>query len=256
MVAPDTLSRRDVYSSSSQPPAVGGSTSIQIPSLDSLPISGITPQGVDKFQALDIGNISEESEDSDEELADENLHYNIAPDTEPVQLTHIESSEQQQCLEEMQLYCIEAAFDFYQRHKLHLDTINDNYSRPICRTARNEPISSPTDLSLGYWTHILRRISDARGLQREMVSKIESFNGDASPVNEIQHARKKQKVKSDRDLLALIQLARKFCWQLKNWDKCQYLDDLYGVMEKKIRHSKLRHSKQSPRRPRKNSQIL
>lgn len=209
--------------------------------------SGISPwQEVDERSLPDIE--SESEEDSDEEVEHENGKV-LPDDKEPQQDAHLEKTEQIKYFEAMQKCCIEAAFTFYQRHKLHLDTINDRSSKPLCITAKKEPINSPTDLSLPHWTHLLRRISDARGLQKEMVSRLESFNGDILPVDEIQHAFKKEKVKSDRDLLALIQLTRNFCWQLKDWDKCKDLDDLYGVLEKTIRQAK-RKSSQGSRRQR------
>lgn len=196
-------------------------------------------------QLSDIGSMSEG--DSDEDL--EETPEPLATDKEPRQATNLEKSEQIRYFEAMQKCCIEAAFTFYQRHKTHLDTINDRSSKPLCQTAKKSPIESPADLSLPHWTHLLRRISDARGLQKEMVSRIESFNGDISPVDELQHAFKKEKVKSDRDLLALIQLARNFCWQLKDWDRCRSLDDLYSLVDGEIRRVR-RNDSQTSRKQR------
>lgn len=196
-------------------------------------------------QLSDIGSMSEG--DSDEDL--EETPGPLTTDKEPRQATNLEKSEQIRYFEAMQKCCIEAAFTFYQRHKTHLDTINDRNSKPLCQTAKKGPIESPADLSLPHWTHLLRRISDARGLQKEMVSRIESFNGDISPVDELQHAFKKEKVKSDRDLLALIQLARNFCWQLKDWDRCRSLDDLYSLVDGEIRRVR-RNDSQTSRKQR------
>lgn len=193
--------------------------------------------------------VSQPEGDSDEDL--DQAQETLVTDKEPRQARNIEKSEQIRYFEAMQKCCIEAAFNFYRRHKPHLDTINDRSSKPLCQTAKRGPIESSTDLSLPHWTHLLRRISDARGLQTEMVSRIESFNGDISPVDELQHAFKKEKVKSDRDLLALIQLTRNFCWQLKDWDKCKDLDDLYTMVDKEIRQVKRNDSQTSrKRRPR------
>lgn len=196
-------------------------------------------------QLSDIGSQSEG--DSDEDL--EEAREPTETDREPRQATNLEKSEQIRYFEAMQKCCIEAAFTFYQRHKVHLDTINDKSLKPLCQTAKKGPIEGPADLSLPHWTHLLRRISDARGLKKEMVSRIESFNGDISPVDELQHAFKKEKVKSDRDLLALIQLARNFCWQLKDWDRCSSLDDLYSLVDGEIRRVR-RNDSQTSRKQR------
>lgn len=204
-------------------------------------------QELTQHQLPYIGSQSEG--DSDEDL--DETEENLAADEEPRQTTSLEKSEQMRYFGAMQKCCIEAAFTFYRRHKPHLDTINDRSSKPLCQTAKKGPIESPTDLSLPHWTHLLRRISDARGLQKEMVSRIESFNGDISPVDELQHAFKKEKVKSDRDLLALIQLTRNFCWQLKDWDRCKDLDVLYTILDKDIRQVTRNGSQTSrKRRPR------
>ncbi|KAH0607951.1 uncharacterized protein H6S33_002003 [Morchella sextelata] len=192
-----------------------------------------------------LPNIESESEDDSD--GDIEAESSAAPTMEPQQEAHLEKDQQIKYFEHLQKCCIEAAFTFYKQHKSHLDTINDRSSKPLCITAKREEITSPTDLSLPHWTHLLRRISDARGLQRDMVSRIESFNGDISPVDEIQHAFKKEKVKSDRDLLALIQLTRNFCWQLKDWERCKLLDDLYGIVEKDIKDLKSIKRKSSQR---------
>lgn len=189
---------------------------------------------------------SQSAADSDEDLED--TQENSTIDKEPRQAMSLEKSEQIRYFEAMQKCCIEAAFTFYLRHKPHLDTINDKNSKPLCQTAKKGPIENPTDLSLPHWTHLLRRISDARGLQKEMVSRIGSFNGDISPVDELQHAFKKEKFKSDRDLLALIQLTRNFCWQLKDWDRCKDLDDLYSLVDKEIRQVSRNNSQASRKR--------
>jgi len=182
------------------------------------------------------GDLSGTDLDSDEEL---DLQV-PETDGEPLQHTHLSGKEQSKYFQQMQQCCVRAAHEFYLRHRAHLDNIKDKKSRQLCLTAKSNPISKPDDLSLPHWTHLLRRISDARGLQKNMVSRIESFNGDISPVDEVRHAFTKNKVKSDRDLLALVQLTRNFCWQLKDWDRCGDLDTLYTLLEKTIRQAKRR----------------
>ncbi|RPB02270.1 hypothetical protein L873DRAFT_1802206 [Choiromyces venosus 120613-1] len=183
------------------------------------------------------GDLSGTDLDSDEEPS--SLMRGV--DGEPLQHTHLSGKEQSKYFQQMQQCCVRAAHEFYLRHRAHLDNIKDKKSRQLCLTAKSNPISKPDDLSLPHWTHLLRRISDARGLQKNMVSRIESFNGDISPVDEVRHAFTKNKVKSDRDLLALVQLTRNFCWQLKDWDRCADLDTLYTLLEKTIRQAKRRN---------------
>ncbi|PWW79285.1 hypothetical protein C7212DRAFT_349237 [Tuber magnatum] len=185
----------------------------------------------------DGGDLSGTDLDSDEELDPPRQ----GADGEPLQHTNLSGKEQSKYFQQMQQCCVRAAYEFYLRHRAHLDNIRDKKSRQLCLTAKSNPISKPDDLSLPHWTHLLRRISDARGLQKNMVSRIESFNGDISPVDEVRHAFTKKKVKSDRDLLALVQLTRNFCWQLKDWDRCADLDTLYTLLEKTIREAKRRN---------------
>jgi len=193
------------------------------------------------------GDLSGTDLDSDEEL---DLLVQET-DGEPLQHTHLSGKEQSKYFQQMQQCCVRAAHEFYLRHRAHLDNIKDKKSRQLCLTAKSNPISKPDDLSLPHWTHLLRRISDARGLQKNMVSRIESFNGDISPVDEVRHAFTKNKVKSDRDLLALVQLTRNFCWQLKDWDRCGDLDTLYTLLEKTIREAKRRKLEGYSKPPRK-----
>ncbi|CUS12145.1 unnamed protein product [Tuber aestivum] len=188
-------------------------------------------------EEADGGELSGTDLDSDEELDPPTQ----GADGEPLQNTHLSGKEQSKYFQQMQQCCVRAAHEFYLRHRAHLDNIKDKKSRQLCLTAKSNPISKPDDLSLPHWTHLLRRISDARGLQKNMVSRIESFNGDISPVDEVRHAFTKNKVKSDRDLLALVQLTRNFCWQLKDWDRCADLDTLYTLLEKTIREAKRRN---------------
>ncbi|KAG0127565.1 hypothetical protein HOY82DRAFT_580524 [Tuber indicum] len=185
----------------------------------------------------DGGDLSGTDLDSDEEPD----ALTLGAGGEPLQHTHLSGEEQSKYFQQMQQCCVRAAHEFYLRHRAHLDNIKDKKSRQLCLTAKSNPISKPDDLSLPHWTHLLRRISDARGLQKSMVSRIESFNGDISPVDEVRHAFAKGKVKSDRDLLALVQLTRNFCWQLKDWDRCTDLDTLYTLLEKTVREAKRRN---------------
>ena len=135
----------------------------------------------------------------------------------------------------MQDCCVEAAYTFYVRHREHLDQARDRRGqRQLCRAMRQSPISRKNDLTLPQWTHLLRRLADSRRIEREMVSRLESFSGEIQPVDEVRHAHVKNKEKSDRDLLALVQATRCFCWQLRDWDKCEQLDDLYGVIKDDI----------------------
>ncbi|KAF8246040.1 hypothetical protein K440DRAFT_662383 [Wilcoxina mikolae CBS 423.85] len=153
---------------------------------------------------------------------------------EPVQEMHLDGPTQRTYFEYMQECCIDAAHTFYMRHQERLDVVTDRKGRRLCYTTHGRPISNKHDLTLPQWTHLLRRLSDAKGLKREMVSRIESFNGEIQPVDEVRHACSKNKEKSDRDLLALVQITRCFCWQLRDWEKCEQLDDLYGTIEEAI----------------------
>ena len=134
----------------------------------------------------------------------------------------------------MQDCCVEAAHTFYVRHRDHLDKALNNRGQPLCRTPRQNDIVRKDDLTLPQWTHLLRRLADSRSIEREMVSRLESFSGEIQPVDEVRHAHVKNKEKSDRDLLALVQTTRCFCWQLRDWEKCEQLDDLYGVIKEII----------------------
>jgi hypothetical protein len=205
------------------------------------------PQEISPVEEEDEGGISDAEIESDGELE---IPLRRVGD-EPVQHTHLSGSEQRRYFNEMQQCCVAAAFQFYLRYRDHLDSIKDRKQRQLCLTAKSGPILKADDLSLPHWTHLLRRISDARGLQKHMVSRIESFNGDISPVDEVRHAYTKSKVKSDRDLLALLQLTRNFCWQLKDWDKCADLDTLYTVLEKTIRHARKKNMEGFSKPPRK-----
>lgn len=154
---------------------------------------------------------------------------------EPTQEIHIKEEQQREYFQQIQHLCIGAAFDFYQKHQEALNNVRDKRGKPLCQTTRGEPIQDATDLNLVQWTHLLRRIFDVKGLKKDMVSSLESFNGEIQPVDEVRHAYKKSKTKSDRDLLALVQISRCFTWQLKDWTRCACLDGLYTLLELNIR---------------------
>ncbi|RPB24667.1 hypothetical protein L211DRAFT_837031 [Terfezia boudieri ATCC MYA-4762] len=76
-------------------------------------------------------------------------------------------------------------------------------------------VTSVNSLNLPRWTHHLRRLVEHGRIPPSIISNRDSFSG------EIQ--------------LALVQQARTFCWQLKDWERCRQLDELYGVLEDKIK---------------------
>jgi hypothetical protein len=177
---------------------------------------------------------------------------NLRSDTEPLLPISIPLSDQLRYFEQMQSLTIGCSFKFYMRHKTQLDSIRDRNQVPLCRKSGHAqghhitknsnhyhssggfiPITKADDLTLPQWTHLLRRLQDAKpkGLTKDMVSRLESFNGEIMPVDEVRHAFTKEKIKSDRELLALIQTARTFCWQLMDWGSCRDLDELYKVVE-------------------------
>lgn len=96
-------------------------------------------------------------------------------------------------------------------------------------------VTSVNSLTLPRWTHHLRRLVEHGRIPPSIISNRDSFSGEIQPVDEVRHAVNKQKQKTDRDLLALVQQARTFCWQLKDWERCRQLDELYGVLEDKIK---------------------
>ncbi|KAF8455765.1 hypothetical protein BGX38DRAFT_1166804 [Terfezia claveryi] len=96
-------------------------------------------------------------------------------------------------------------------------------------------VTSVNSLNLPRWTHHLRRLVEHGRIPPSIISNRDSFSGEIQPVDEVRHAVNKHKQKADRDLLALVQQARTFCWQLKDWERCRQLDELYGVLEDKIK---------------------
>jgi len=96
-------------------------------------------------------------------------------------------------------------------------------------------VTSVDSLNLPRWTHHLRRLVEQGRIPPSIISNRDSFSGEIQPVDEVRHAVNKHKQKTDRDLLALVQQARKFCWQLKDWERCRQLDELYGLLEDKIK---------------------
>ena len=153
---------------------------------------------------------------------------------EPMQATHVPAAAQQQHYTQMQACCVAAAFTFYTRHRPALDAAADRRGRRLCATPAGRAITAADELTLPQWTHLLRRLADARALPRAAVARLESFCGEIQPVDEVRHAAAKRKRKSDRDLLALVQAARVFCWQLRDWPRCEQLDELYAAIEEDI----------------------
>ena len=99
-------------------------------------------------------------------------------------------------------------------------------------------VTSRDTHTLPRWTHHLRRLVEQNRIPSSIIANKDSFSGEIQPVDEVRHALKKAKTKTDRDLLALVQQVRKFCWQLKDWEKCKELDNLYGILEDFIRFTK------------------
>ena len=95
-------------------------------------------------------------------------------------------------------------------------------------------VTSVHSLNLPRWTHHLRRLVEHGRIPPSIISNRDSFSGEIQPVDEVRHAVNKGKQKTDRDLLALVQQARTFCWQLKDWERCRQLDELYGLLEDRI----------------------
>jgi hypothetical protein len=176
---------------------------------------------------------------------------------EPLLEMNLAPAIQRNYFQQLQDVCVDAAFTFYQRNRAHLDTISDRKGRALCFTPGGRAITHKSDLTLPQWTHLLRRLSDAKGLRRDMVSRLESFNGEIQPVDEVRHACSKNKEKSDRDLLALVQTTRCFCWQLRDWEKCGLLDELYGSIEEELvmarRERELESQAGWPQRPKRAS---
>ena len=104
-------------------------------------------------------------------------------------------------------------------------------------------VTCRTTHTLPRWTHHLRRLVEQNRIPPHIIANKDSFSGEIQPVDEVRHALRKGKTKTDRDLLALVQQVRKFCWQLKDWEKCKELDRLYGVLEDFIRFTKDREMK-------------
>ncbi|KAF8251688.1 hypothetical protein K440DRAFT_658360 [Wilcoxina mikolae CBS 423.85] len=146
-------------------------------------------------------------------------------------------------LRHLKYCCALTAYHFYMLHKEQLDSIANRQKRPIPLFNQNgRPIESKDDLMLPQWTHLLRRLSDTKELPQDMVTQPESFCRDIQLVDEVHHAVAKNKEKSDRDILALVQHSRTFCWQLKDWDRCTLLDELYAEVRADInRKVKERH---------------
>ncbi|KAF3933966.1 hypothetical protein ABW19_dt0208164 [Dactylella cylindrospora] len=155
---------------------------------------------------------------------------------EPPVVTTLTLIEQKPYVTALLKICISAAHSFYTLHKLH--TALDKKSVPIFLTKDKQVARLPYDLTLPQWTQHLRKACDTRHITENMVYSLESFKGEIQPVDEVRHALMKEKVKNDRSLLALIEAARTFVKQLKDWDRCEMIDGVYEEVEMVIRLKK------------------
>ncbi|KAI5808219.1 hypothetical protein DFH27DRAFT_522870 [Peziza echinospora] len=126
-------------------------------------------------------------------------------------------------------------------------SISPPHPNPPIQRCHLHQITSATSITLPRWTHYLRRLADRDRIPKHIVGDLVSFSGEIQPVDEVRHAVRKGKVKTDRDLLALVQQARKFCWQLRDWAKCRELDQLYEVVEGRVRLEKGREREERER---------
>ncbi|KAF3923140.1 hypothetical protein ABW20_dc0107823 [Dactylellina cionopaga] len=156
--------------------------------------------------------------------------------TEPPVTTSLSFDEQKPYLEVLLNICVKAAYNFYTTH--HLSNALDKKSMPIFLAKDKQVARLPFDLTLPQWTQHLRKACDTRHITEEMVYSHESFKGEIQPVDEVRHALVKEKVKSDRALLALIEAARTFVKQLKDWERCGMVDTIYEEIESIIRKKK------------------
>ncbi|KAF3914606.1 hypothetical protein AA313_de0200550 [Arthrobotrys entomopaga] len=156
--------------------------------------------------------------------------------TEPPAPTSLSFPEQKPYLEVLLNVCIKAAHSFYTTY--HLNKALDKKSIPIFLTKDKQVARLPFDLTLPQWTQHLRKACDTRHVTEDMVYSLESFKGEIQPVDEVRHALMKEKVKSDRALLALIEAARTFVKQLKDWERCEIIDGIYEEIEMVIRIKK------------------
>lgn len=98
----------------------------------------------------------------------------------------------------------------------------------------HKALASPHKVTLPQWTHALRRYHDAQRIPPQLLANPKSFCGEIQPVDEVYHSAKSKKIKNDRELLALVMVARQYCFQLKDLERCGELDALYGVIEEGV----------------------
>ncbi|TGZ80064.1 hypothetical protein EX30DRAFT_372573 [Ascodesmis nigricans] len=150
--------------------------------------------------------------------------------SEPLLPHHVPLEEQLMYFRELDIICMNAAYDFYHRYKSELSIVPDRRNQLVVKIN----IDGPHCQTLPQWTNLLRSLATAKGIKPDMVAQHTSFNGETQSVDEVRHALSKRKDKSDRDMLALVQMARTFCWQLKDWKRCKELDVMYTRLERVI----------------------
>ncbi|EWC44890.1 hypothetical protein DRE_00949 [Drechslerella stenobrocha 248] len=156
------------------------------------------------------------------------LTYTV-PTEEPPVATVLTCNEQKKYLFLLRHICVKAAHAFYSDHNLRAAL--DKKHIPIFLTKDKQIARLPFDLTLPQWTQHLRKACDTRFITADIVQCIESFKGEIQPVDEVHHALVKGKTKSDRALLAVIEAARTFVKQLKDWEMCEMVDSVYNEVE-------------------------
>ncbi|KAF3904537.1 hypothetical protein ABW21_db0201232 [Orbilia brochopaga] len=162
------------------------------------------------------------------------------PTKEPPVTATLACVEQMKYLTVLINICVKAAYSFYTRHKLRGAV--DKKNIPIFLTKDKQIARLPFDLTLPQWTQHLRKACDTRFINADMVHCLESFKGEIQPVDEVRHALVKEKTKSDRAFLAVIEAVRTFVKQLKDWERCEMVDAVYDEVELLILEKKqLKH---------------
>ncbi|KAK6338004.1 hypothetical protein TWF696_001475 [Orbilia brochopaga] len=151
------------------------------------------------------------------------------PTKEPPVIATLTCAEQMKYLTVLMNICVKAAYNFYTLHKLRGAV--DKKNIPIFLTKDKQIARLPFDLTLPQWTQHLRKACDTRFINADMVYCLESFKGEIQPVDEVRHALVKEKTKSDRAFLAVIEAVRTFVKQLKDWQRCEMVDAVYDEVE-------------------------
>ncbi|KAJ6258704.1 hypothetical protein Dda_6754 [Drechslerella dactyloides] len=151
------------------------------------------------------------------------------PTKEPPVTATLTCAEQMNYLTVLINICVKAAYNFYTTHKLRAAV--DKKNIPIFLTKDKQIARLPFDLTLPQWTQHLRKACDTRFIRADMVHCLESFKGEIQPVDEVRHALAKEKTKSDRAFLAVIEAVRTFVKQLKDWERCEMVDAVYDEVE-------------------------